>query len=477
MSETARLTKKRANVGAYDAIILIVFLLYGLISQYTLLCGLAGLTFVVILKSLWREYTPPVLLFFMFLHWVQVFSSILFADFVGSSIDELFNSRDTAFLFGMTFLQIILVIVFLRGFVAKKIRKITPSLAELTSAAEQLNLRSIIIGYFASAFIVPVLQSFTFGSASLFQLISSFGIIKLIFIGLLVFMLLLKKKTNKPLILAILAFDFIMSFASYFSDFKIIIFILIVVYFTVKPYLSKNTILRVIPVVVLISVFLSFWSYVKGDYRDFLNQGTRSQVQNVSSSMALSYLADKSSNFGFDELKEGFAVLLSRAQYMERYSEVYARVPAVIPHTDGRELYDAIQFVLIPRFLNKNKGIKDASEKTSYYTGIRFSNAAQGTSISMGYFCELYIDFGLYIMIIPLILIAVMIGYIYTWVLGFKYNILLVYSIMIGFFLMMGMFESDMIFFFGMLRNNVAFLVLGVMVIFPFINKFITKKN
>lgn len=463
-------------IGNVDSYIMLGFLIYGLISQYLFLTILGGLTFIVIIRSLWKPYTPPVLLFFLMFHWLQVFSSIVYADFLGESIDELFSSDDTPFLFFMTFLQLIVIAAFLQLYL-KGSKTLVANIEQLREAANRINIRNVIIGYFVALGIIPVLISVTKSSPSLLQLVFSLFIVKHLFTALLIFIVLLRKTGNKWLIIAILLIDFILSFASFFSDFKTILIMIIIIYYTVHPYLRKTSVYKMAPVILILIVFFSFWSYVKGSYRSFLNQGTKQQVVAVSNKEALTFLFSRLGDFNFSSLKDGLTLFMYRAQYMERYSEVYARVPLAVPHTEGADLADAIVFLMVPRFINENKGVKDASQRTSYYTGKHFSNAAQGTSISMGYFCDLFIDFGLYIMILPLLGIMAIIGLIHKKILSRKnYNVLFTFSILVGAFLTFGTFESDNIFFLGTLRNNIAFLVLGYFTFFPLLHKFIFAK-
>ncbi len=466
----------KGYIGNVDSYIMILFLFYGLISQYLFLTILGGLTLIVILRNLWKPFTPPVLLFFMLFHWIQVFSSILYSDFKGQTIDVLFGSSDTEFLFTMTFIQFIVVSFFLQQFLKSGTKRVI-NVEVLKSEAAKINTRNVIIGYFASLVLLPVLTSFFRNSPSALQLLSAFSIIKYIFTGLLMFVLLLKKTDNRWLIIGILLLDFVLSFASFFSDFKTILIMVILIYYTVNPYLRKTTAYKMLPVIGVLVAFFSFWSFIKGEYRSFLNQGEKQQVVNVSNTEALTYLFNRFGEFNLTSLQEGLTLFIYRAQYMERYSEVYARVPSQVPHMDGADLTESLEFLFIPRFINEDKGVKDASQRTSYYTGKTFSTAAQGTSISMGYYCDLYIDFGLYFMILPLLIIAAIIGYIHKKIINLRqYNILFVYALLVGTFLTLGTFESDSIYFLGTIRNNIAFLVLGYFTFFSYLHKFIFAK-
>lgn len=477
MSDLVRNINRKSYAGGSDAYIILFFLLYGLVSQYFVLSAIAGLVLVILVRLLWKPFIPPVLLVFIGFHWVQVFATVLFADFVGNTLDNLFESSDVEYLLFITFAQLVIYALVLSRFVFGK-NAFGASLDKLKAAALQLNIQNVIIGYLISSLIIPVLSRVVSVNSSLFQLIASLDILKSIFVGLIVFILFLRDTKYKRLLAGILVFDFVMSFASFFSDFKIVIFIIILVYFTVNPTLKKKVVYRMLPVSVALVIFLSFWSYVKGGYRAFLNQGSRQQVKLVSNSDALQYLFDELKGFDISSLQFGGGALLSRVQYMQRYAEVYKRVPSVIEFQEGNDLSSALEFLLVPRFINANKGVKDASKRTNYYTGRTFANAKKGTSISMGYFCDLYIDFGLYLMIIPLALIAVLIGYLYDKIITIKkFNLLFVYSMLIGTFLALGTFESDMVFFLGTIRNNIAFLVLGYFTFFPALNKFVLQKK
>lgn len=465
------------SIAETDTLLFVGFVIYGFFSQYLLLTLLAGGVFIYLLKSLWRVNVPPVLLFFLLFHWMQVFASILYADFFGDTLDEVYSSSGTELLFIMTFVQIsIMSAVMSKVFNNLKIRQVTRQI--LSNAAKEINIKNVILGYTVCVIALPIIQSFARFSASVYQLAGTFTILKTMFIALLFFIVILTRTKNKNLIIGILVIDFLLSFVSYFSDFKEFLFLGMIVALTISPKFKPSSLFKLIPFVLILFIFLSFWSYVKSDYRAYINGGTSDQVVNVSSTQALAYISKRATEFNFNGFLEGGKILLSRMQYMERYSEVYARVPSVIPHTGGSELKDAVMFILVPRALNPNKGIKDASDKTTYYTGKEFADASAGTSISMGYFCDLFIDFGLFLMIIPLALIALMVSYVSKYILEKKgYNVILIYALLIGVFLSFGTFESDMIFFLGTIRNDVIFLLIGFYFVFPRIQRFILVKK
>ncbi len=464
------------EVSGIEGIFMLLFGIYGVFSHHFLLCLLSGFVLIVLIKALWKPYVPPVMLFFLTFHWVQIFACILYADFQGATLDVAYESKDTEFLFFMTLLQIMIMGI-VAGRYLQRIDNSSLGLERLQKYAEQINVKNVIICYVASIVVIPVLISVSRVSPSLYQLAQTLNSVKTLFVAVLVFVLLLTKTKANRIILGIVIFDFVLSFASFFSDFKETLFLIIIVYFTVYPVIKSRVIVRIAPAFILIFIFFSFWSYIKGDYRQFLNQGSKMQEVNVSNTEALMYIFDQFGETDMNAIQEGGKIFLSRIQYMERYTEVYNRVPSQIDHQEGADMIESLKFLLIPRFLNPDKGVKDASIRTSYYTGRIFSSAVKGTSISMGYFCDLYIDFGLYFMFIPLLLIIAMLGYIMKYILIKPgYNPLFTFSLLIGIFLSLGTFESDTIFFLGTVRNNIALLVLGYVYLFPKIEKYITEK-
>jgi hypothetical protein len=449
----------------------ILFVLYSFVSQYMLLTLLAGIALVLIVNLIYKPYIPPVVVYLFFFHWIQVFAAILYCDFLGQTFEEVFESIDTDYLFAVTMLQIC-AMVYLYSRVNKI--KFIPSLETLEKGIDSINIKKLLTAYLVSTLIFPTLIAATYSNASISQIVLSFAVLRKVLLLMLIFIAFLKKTKYTNLIIGIIILEFILSFASYFSNFKEIIICVVLVYLTVKPYVKSRQVVRLMPFGIIFIVFMSFWSSVKDSYRSYLNGGTRSQFVSVSSIDALDFLTTKAAEFSVDSMNTGSELLLHRVQYMQQYSLVYSRVPKFIPFGNGKNLTETITFLLVPRILVGEKKILDPSLKTSYYTGKTFANAEQGTSISMGYFCDLYVDFGLWLMFIPLLLITYGIAAVSNYIINSdKYNILFTYSLFIGTILSLGTFESDIIFYLGSIRNYAVFMILGNYLLFPWLNRYI----
>lgn len=451
--------------------VMVSFIVYAFFSEYLWLTIFSGLMLLVIIHSLQKPYIPPVLVYLLGFHWLQVFASINYADYMGLPLDQAFESKDLETLFWVTMLQIGVMSMLLSKIFQVKF---TPNLEILKDAAERLNVRKVLYAYGIATLVFPTLIAVTYSNSSLNQVVQSFAVIRKVLLLMLMFIYFLTDSKYRSTILILVVLEFVLSFASYFSNFKEIIFFVIFVYLTIKPEIRSKQIFLMIPVSAVLISFLVFWSGVKEGYRDFLNQGNRQQQVNVSKLAALDYLLNRSTSFDVDSFQYGSEKLLHRLQYMQQYSSVYGRVPDFIPFENGKNLAGTIEFLTMPRFLNAEKKILDPSSKTSYYTGKRFANAEQGTSISMGYFCDLYIDFGLWLMFIPLLVITFMIGKVSNYIINSdKYNLIFTYSLFIGTILSCGTFESDIIFYLGSVRNYTVFMLLGNFLLFPYLNKYV----
>ena len=90
----------------------------------------------------------------------------------------------------------------------------------------------------------------------------------------------------------------------------------------------------------------------------------------------------------------------------------------------------------------------------------------------MGYFADFYIDFGFLFMVIPLLGIVAIVSLSYNYIINNKkYNLLFNYALIIAIFPSIGAFESDIVFFLGILKNYIVMLIIGNTILFPWLNK------
>ena len=154
--------------------------------------------------------------------------------------------------------------------------------------------------------------------------------------------------------------------------------------------------LRTLPIAIPALAMVLIWQSVKSEYREFLSGGQRTQAVLVSRNQALSKFSELASNAIEEERyaeENVIADTYRRAGYLEYFNAARVKVPSEIPYRSGALLMESVNFALIPRILNPNKGVKDDKAKVEYYTDFYFGENSFA-SFSLGHYCEAFIDWG-----------------------------------------------------------------------------------
>jgi hypothetical protein len=104
--------------------------------------------------------------------------------------------------------------------------------------------------------------------------------------------------------------------------------------------------------------------------------------------------------------------MLRRLTYVEFFGVVLTTVPAGIPHEAGALMWDSISRPFMPRLFFPDKAIIDDTARTNFYT-YGLAGSDEGTSISLGWIAEMYIDFGEFGMFAAIFAIGYLYGRIY----------------------------------------------------------------
>jgi hypothetical protein len=204
----------------------------------------------------------------------------------------------------------------------------------------------------------------------------------------------------------------------FFSDFKtVFLFTLLAAAASGKRF-SPRTIFGLGTLVALLILFGIVWNAVKGDYRTFVAGGDeKSQAVVVNYGDAVAKLAELIGGLDSEALVKSSKTVVERLTYVELFGIVIDYVPSILPHENGALMWDAIRRPFMPRILFSDKSAIDDTERTNLYTGGVAGNYA-GTSISLGWIAEAYIDFGEYLMVTAILLIGYFYGRLYRWYLG-----------------------------------------------------------
>ena len=197
-------------------------------------------------------------------------------------------------------------------------------------------------------------------------------------------------------LLTVTGLEVLKGFTGYFSDFRLVFFVLLVATFWRGSKFGSGRVLIAMVVATALLMAGAWWSAIKLEYRDYLDQGSRQQAVLVPFEDRLSFLMSKLSQVDSQTIRVGFERLALRVGYVDFLAATMRHVPSALPFQDGAQIGATVMHVLEPRLLFPDKPpLPSDTEILQKYTGIRFGQSSgAGTSVSLGYVAELYVDFG-----------------------------------------------------------------------------------
>ncbi|WP_143773877.1 hypothetical protein [Niastella vici] len=434
-------------------------------GMYLFLCFA---TLFGMLAILWKYNRPGIIVFAFTLQWVQVVAYVIWMNVKEKPIDFLSKNAPNALLVACLGLLLMAFII------SRGVSKLPVySDQDFQKQASLVNKKKLLILYIISTLFLSSI-GFVFGNTSgLAQMLVTVSLFKWIFFiwyGVIVWL----SKKNRMVLIVILAYEFISGLYSYFSSFKEVLFYTIIVSLTfIKQITFRQFINFLLISVSLLFVFVT-WTAVKGGYREFLNQGSRMQVVNVSKSEALSKIGEKVQTISWNQYQASMTMSLYRIQYILHLTKVMDRIPKIMPHENGKLWWENVSFVFTPRILFPEKSIYEPSKKTNKYTGFKYAGLQKGAAFSLGYFADSYVDFGFIGMFLPLSLLALFIVLIYrTFYNMHQLNLVFRFAIINVTLYNFISFEADGLFLFGRLCTNLLVFWILSKTVFPTIQKWL----
>ena len=421
---------------------------------------------LVIIRNFWRPFQPSIFLFCFIFQWFQILAFVLWMNSLGYGVSQIFKMGSIAILESLGGM---LIMVWVIRYATRKNFQFT--LQNLQTEASKWNSKKVLALYLFSTFFLGSI-GFVLGQTSgLAQVLITLESLKWVFFIIYGFII-WATKGNKTIFWCICLFEFLSSFYSYFSDFKLVIFyvILIVLTFTVRIRIKQF--ISILVFAVILAFFFLTWNAIKGEYRNYLSSGERQQIVTVSRGDAYTKISDQISQLSRDKYEKAVNFSLYRIQYILHVAKVMERIPAFRPHENGDLWLSNIKYVITPRAFFPEKEIFDPSLKTNKYAGMKYATGKMGVSFSLGYYAESYVDFGHIVMFLPLIIIAFFLSWIYNFFMSMKkLNLLVRYGIVTTVLFAFISFESDGIFLIGRLFVSTIVMYIFGRFIFPVIQK------
>lgn len=453
----------------------LIFLLLLLLSQLFFNNGVyllfGGICFWVIFSNVQQPFKPSVFSIMLFYHILQIMAGVWLSNYLGKDINYRSAHMDTATIFSYIGLVALFIPII---YYQRKIPTI--SLQRLKVYADRMSINRTFNAYLLAFFSMNALAGLAFVVPGLTQVIFSFVNIKWFFFILFGFQVILKRQKVMEFVVFVLL-EFTLGFLSYFSDFKTVILFGL---FIALVFLSRVSFKQILVVAILIYGLFNLailWTSIKGDYRSFLNQGTKSQTVNVGTGEALNKLINLSeSRVNLNNFDDAAVNLFERLQYTYHLAKTMDRIPSVLPFENGSNIAGILSYVTTPRILNPNKPKYEASVRARKYTGLSYAGAAQGVSFSLGYFADCFIDFGYYGMWIPLMILGWIFGSTYFYFLRKSSpNFIFNYAIVGAMYMEFIAFETDGTYLMGRLFATLVTFFTLKLFFFPWLYNYLKE--
>jgi hypothetical protein len=266
--------------------------------------------------------------------------------------------------------------------------------------------------YAASLLAQGMLQDLAFDYPTLTQAILSF---KFAHLALLFIVLrrLTRPTVRLPIIAGIIALEVALGLTQYFAGFRDPIIMAVIAMFEIFDVRRLQHWIVVTAAAVLLAIISVMWIGVRRDYRadldaEVFEQGGHSKFDTITG------LSEGWMKKSKEDMFADLEVLLNRLWVIYYPAVTVSRVPSVLPHTHGSLLLATIEHVASPRVFFPTKAeLQSDSELVRRYTGLYVAGAEQNTSIAFGYAAEMYIDFGVPLMFLPLAVFAFLMGIAY----------------------------------------------------------------
>jgi hypothetical protein len=391
-------------------VICLVLAFIGLTTPNPLETSLGCLIWPVLFSLLWRPGEPPALLFAASFQMIQVIVPVINANLAGETLEQNFGQElSLAF-----YLGILSILALAYGMKLAVGNSPVISLIDQEKSASELKFSRLAIAYLGTFVLSSLMTVLAFGNPAFTQLLLSLASLRWLVIFLIVWNGFRDLKFSL-LSLIIVIWEIIIGMTGFFSGFKQIIFIVLVVYGATSLKVKQLLRPQVLILMVLLLLLATYWQSVKGDYRNYVNGGTQTQTVRVSLADRLNYHTNSANNINDKQLEDGFNALLSRLGYLKFFAGSIRTVPNAVPYQNGKLWSEAIS-ALIPRAFFPDKPVLDDSKRTNEFSGIEAAGADKGTSISIGYVGESYIDFGVPFMFAPIFALGCFWGWLYRFI-------------------------------------------------------------
>jgi hypothetical protein len=366
-------------------------------------CGIMPLVLISLVD---RPRMPSIVVYYLLFMWIEAAARVLIASIDGESLGDGLYGQEIyrAFWYSMASL-IVLAAAFrlcLDGL------PVPPE--DQLEEHRRWSPKSLFYVYLATAGLSFVLAPLATLSGGIAQPVQALGSLKYVVMFML-FATVLSTGNGMKLLLAVLLIEVVTGFTGLFSGFKTVFIVLLLVALSLRVTLRVTNLLGGLATIVVLFGLGVFWTAVKSDYRQVATG--YSETQAISSTLAerAGVLIDRAVHPG--EIEWGLATdqLLRRIAYIDFFGATIG-ISETAPEPELFARWrDALEHVAKPRLLFPDKAALDDTAIFMRYVRDEVGDESRtGTSISIGYLAENFVDFGFPGMLAPIAVMALVLG-------------------------------------------------------------------
>lgn len=364
------------------------FIFISPISPDPLALGVGAFTPWLILCVVGTPTMPAAIAYYLLSQWLQVFARAFLALVDGESMANSIYGPWVANAYWYMLASTVTLALACRAVLGG----IRPPTEQNGSAHMYWRTVDVFLVYLASN-VITQFAGLTFGGA-LFQFFDAIARVKII-AAFLLFTSVMSVSRGWPFLFAVLGIEILSGMTGLLGDFRGVFVFLGTAALAVHIRWTART-SGYAALVTFVLVFLAlFWTSVKVEYRDIATGGSESQAFQSSLGDRAGYMVDRVLGVGNIDWGLASKALLERLAYVDITGLVINVDLAGSEPSKMRQWGDAVAHVFQPRFLFPDKqALSDTEVFIRLTKADVMENMRGGTSISVGYMGENYVDLG-----------------------------------------------------------------------------------
>ena len=278
--------------------------------------------------------------------------------------------------------------------------------------ASALTFKTLLMVYAAGTIFVGAVTSAAWDYPGLVQAILALTYLRL---GLLYLVFRrLVADNNWPYLAALMAVEIVLGITGYYAGFREPLIMAALAFLEFFDRRNVRHWLTITALVVLMAGLGLAWISVRVEYRRrYMSEETFSENRGARIEALKLAINDwtKQSAGNFYQDMDAFVDRMWTIYYP---ALAVSRVPEIIPHTNGKLMLETLQYVFEPRLFFPDKPeIQSDSNMVRKYSGVMVAGDEASTDIAFGYAAESYIDYGVPMMFVPMVVWSAFIGAVY----------------------------------------------------------------